>query len=164
DARLEAAEQLALPPQDDRHDLKHQHEDQERLDDLHEPQLVRVGLRGRCEQRHGLRTSTVSGPPPSVSAFALSWLVPSTRKTLPAGSASRSAARARTLVPFTATSIWSPGAMPSRRASCADSSARWCGARKPSTGAWSVSQPAQSDGAVPRRRPSGSSGGVSSSV
>ena len=66
---------------------------------------------------------------------------------------------ARTLEPLTETTTSSPGAMPSRRASLGDSSAREWPARKRSEGECSVSRPAQSEGRTPRRRPSGSSGG-----
>ena len=81
---------------------------------------------------------------------------------MPGCTACRSRATARTLVPFIATSTSSPGRIPRRSASSADSSACWRGARNLSAGAWRVSRPAQSVRTVPSFIPSGSSGGDSS--
>src|SRR5207244_1129688 len=113
-ARLEAAEQLALEQHEQRQDLEHDQEDHERLHHLHEPGLASDD----CEVRggHAGWSSTICGAQ-FASAVALSSLVPSVRKTLPSGTALRTAATALTRVPFTPTRISSPDLTPARWAS-----------------------------------------------
>ena len=91
-AVLEAAQQLALGEQRHRHEVEDHDEDHQRLEHLHPPGLVVADL-GEDGARRGLaggtatrRTSTIG----SVSALRAPRAVPSTRKTVPSGTAARS--------------------------------------------------------------------------
>ena len=144
-AVLEAAQDLAVGEQRQRHEVEDDGEDHDRLQDLHPPRLVvadlgedhQVTSRGGigrpaeggisarpstagCDLRSGTALGSIGARPDPVistsgcvSTFALSSRVPSARKTLPAGIASRSLTCARTRVPLP-TSTRSPSLMPER--------------------------------------------------
>src|SRR5205085_7730009 len=97
ETRLEAAEQLALVDREQRQDRERDREDHQRLDDLNPPRLEVVDV---GERDHALLTSTVG----SVSALAESSAIPVARNAVPSGTPVRTAVRARSLVPFCATS------------------------------------------------------------
>src|SRR5581483_11903055 len=121
-AGLEAAEDLALGEQHERHEVEDHQERHQRLEDLDPPLLVVEGVRE--DDVHGLRTSTSS---PSRS--------PAATNTVPAGTAERTATVART----SPTSTASPSPRPRRSASCGESSACRRGTRNFSAGDASTS-------------------------
>ncbi len=158
-ARLEAPEQLPLEQQDQRHHLEDEGEDHDRLHDLDERGLDHRQAPRRSSRSAPRAARRWSGPsrcrarcPPRGRRCRSAW----------PGAAPRWRARSRRR-PLTSTS--SPEVTPRRCASTGASSARWDGARKCSDGACSHGRPGpQRRPPCPRRRPSGSSGGCSSSA
>ena len=148
-AVLEAAEQLALGEQHDRHELQADGEDHERLEDLDPPRLVVADV-GERDERSCLahlheRARRARSRSPRRS--------PSSRKTRARAAPRRAARRSpRTRVPFEPTTTRSPSRTPRRWASAGESSTRWRGCRNCSAGETSTSGAAQSERNVPRRR------------
>src|SRR5262249_4394284 len=138
-AVLEAPEHLTVGDQRDRHQVEDDEEDRERLEDLHPPRLVEADETDHPVTSRGgggsVATSATAnaaatastGPTrwtstrPCVSTLGLFSAIPSARKTLPAGTASRILASAGTFVPLP-TSTRSPSLIPSAAASAGESS------------------------------------------
>src|SRR6185436_14936056 len=150
DARLEAAEQLALEPEDDRDDPEHEGEDHDRLHDQPD------GALESDDHQVATASQALISTGPSASAGGV-------RKTLPAGTPVRTMAIARTLSPFASSSTSSRLSISSRLASSTDISAvrSWV-ARKLSEGECSTVGPVHRVGAEASRSRSCAAGGCSS--
>ena len=148
-AVLEAAEQLALGEQHDRHDLQRDANRSRRLEDLDLPGLVVADL---GEDRASLAAPTSTRAAVELRRGILCDVRPRGRR-VPSGD--RGAQRARRM---RRASRWRRrargrrGATPSRWASAGESSARWRGRRNFSAGETSTSGDAQIERNVPRRR------------